>query len=263
MERVTSADGTRIAYDESGSGPPLVLVHGTSADRTRWEPVRPGFDAAFTVYAMDRRGRGDSGDGDEYDLAREVEDVVAVVESVEAPATLLGHSFGALCALEAALQTDRVELLVLYEPALQVDGRLDYAESVQAEMEALLEDGENERALETFFRGIANFSEAELDALRSVPNWPARVAAAHTTLRETRVDEAYRFDPARFEDLRTPTLLLSGSESAAFLRDATAAVAAALPDSQLVVLEGHGHVAQNTAPKWFVDEVVAFAREHR
>jgi alpha-beta hydrolase superfamily lysophospholipase len=98
MKTVTSADGTLIAYEQGGKGPPLVLVHGTTANRTRWASVRARFEAHFTVTAMDRRGCGDSGDNPDYAIEREFEDVVAVVNALGAPVLLFGHSYGALCA---------------------------------------------------------------------------------------------------------------------------------------------------------------------
>ena len=260
METVTSADGTEIAFERTGSGPPLVLVHGTTADRTRWEPVRPAFEASFTVYAIDRRGRGESGDADDYALEREAEDVAAVVDRIDEPAVLLGHSYGALVSLEAALRTDNVRSLVLYEPAFPVgDGEITPEETL-AEMEALLEAGENEAALVLLFEEIAELPPAELDALRSAPNWPARVAAAHTILRESLAENEYEFDAARFADLTVPTVLLTGSESPQILDDATRAVDEALLDSRTVTFDGHGHTAMNTAPDRFVDEVLAFVQ---
>jgi len=122
QETVTSVDGTPIVYWRSGEGPPLVLVHGASADHSRWTPVLPAFEQRFTVYAVDRRGRGGSGDSDDYTIEREFEDVAAVVDSLGEPANLLGHSYGALCALEAALLTRNVRKLVLYEPGINVAG---------------------------------------------------------------------------------------------------------------------------------------------
>lgn len=94
METVTSADGTKIAFERTGSGPPLVLVHGATRDHRVWElsDVRPSLAEDTTVYAVDRRGRGGSGDTKEYELEREFEDMAAVVESIDEPATLLGHS---------------------------------------------------------------------------------------------------------------------------------------------------------------------------
>lgn len=260
METITSADGTTIAYERTGTGPPLVLVHGTTADHTRWDPVRPDFEREFTVYAIDRRGRGESGDADEYDIEREFEDVTTVVDAIDEPVILLGHSYGALCSLEAALRTNNLRKLVLYEPPILVGDHDLRSEEVFTEMEALLNDGENERALVLFLRDIVEMPPSEIDSLRSAPNWPSRVAAANTVYREASAPGEYEFDAARFASLTASTLLLSGSESSPFLKDATDTLDAALPDSRVVILDGQGHVAMNTAPERFVDEVLSFAR---
>lgn len=155
MKTVTSADKTPIAFEQSGDGSPLVLVHGTTADHTRWTPVLPALEEHFTVYAMDRRGRGESGDADEYELEREFEDVAAVVESIDEPVVLFGHSYGALCSLEAALRTDNLHKLILYEPPLPVSDHDPDTEDVLDQMTALVDDGENEQALVRFFSEIA------------------------------------------------------------------------------------------------------------
>jgi pimeloyl-ACP methyl ester carboxylesterase len=105
METIHSKDGTPIAHQRSGIGAPLVLVHGTGGAYTRWEPILTALQTHFTVYAVDRRGRGESGDADTYAIEREFEDIAAIVDSLGEPALLLGHSFGAICALEAALLT--------------------------------------------------------------------------------------------------------------------------------------------------------------
>ena len=102
MEHVSSADGTPIAYARTGSGPPLVLVHGSLNDRNAWGAVLPALAQHHTVYAMDRRGRGESGQPAEHALERQFEDVVAVIEAAGAPVDLIGHSYGAHCALGAA-----------------------------------------------------------------------------------------------------------------------------------------------------------------
>ena len=91
MERVSSNDGTVIGYRQAGSGPALLLVHGTTADHTRWSPISPRFERHFTVYAMDRRGRGMSTDSPDYDILREAEDVAAVVDAIGEPVTVLGQ----------------------------------------------------------------------------------------------------------------------------------------------------------------------------
>ncbi|WP_332898315.1 alpha/beta fold hydrolase [Haladaptatus sp. CMSO5] len=261
MDTVTSADGTTIAFEKMGQGPPLVLVHGTTADHTRWEPIRPALEEQFTVYAIDRRGRGESGDSPEYALEREFEDVVAVIDSISEPVVLLGHSYGALCSLEAALRTDNLRKLILYEPPfLREPGELTPTATL-AELHALVENEENEQALVQFFTDVAGMSLDEVDVLRAAPNWPARVSAAHTVVREEAAPGAYVFDADRLATLETPTLLLTGSESAPFLKEATAALAEVLPNCRVVTFEGHGHVAINSATDRFVAEVLAFAGE--
>src|SRR5207253_8337452 len=116
MEAVKSRDGTPIAYERAGSGPPLVLVHGSTSDHdTAYRYVIPMLERYFTVRALDRRGRGDSGDGPAYRLERELDDVVAVIESAGEPVKLFGHGFGALLALEASLRTADVRTLGLCE----------------------------------------------------------------------------------------------------------------------------------------------------
>src|SRR3954451_21108807 len=119
---VMTEGGTPVAYWRYGKGPPLVLVHGTAADHSRWSPVLPALEERFTVYAVDRRGRGGSGDADDYAVEREFEDVAAVVDSLGEPVNLLGQSHGGLCALEAALLSSGIRALVLYEPPFETAG---------------------------------------------------------------------------------------------------------------------------------------------
>jgi pimeloyl-ACP methyl ester carboxylesterase len=130
MQTVASADGTSIAFERGGSGADLVLVHGTAADRARWAAIRPQLEEHFTVTAVDRRGRGDSGDGRNYAAEREYDDIVAVVDALDPPVLLFGHSFGAICSLEAALRTDRLDGLILYEPPM-FEGQAASPEKVQ------------------------------------------------------------------------------------------------------------------------------------
>jgi len=257
METVRSKDGTAIAYRKSGTGSPLVLIHGSTADHTRWNSILPDLEKRLTVYAVDRRGRGKSGDGDTYDLEREFEDIVAVVEAAGSRVNLLGHSFGALCAMDAALRTDRLNKLILYEPVFPVEGIELYEPGAREKLEAILKEGDREKLLISFFRDIVKMSEKDIDVLKREPAWQARLAAAHTLVREMG-DENYRFEPARFKDLAVPTLLLLGEKSPPFLKKPTEKLAAALPNSQVVVLPGQGHAAMSTAPELFINEIIQF-----
>lgn len=263
METVTSVDGTPITYERTGNGPPLVLVHGMAGNHARWElfDVRPRLAEHTTVYAIDRRGHGESGDTEEYTLEKEFEDVAAVVAAIDDPVHLLGHSHGGLCALEAALRTDNLRSLIVYEPAGSWEIPHLYSEEIHEKLATLVEAGENEQALLLFLREGIELPESQIDVVRAAPNWSARVDEAPTLPREYRAPIIYEFKPERFENMTTPALLLVGGESPQWIKDATDAIADALPNSQISVLEGQGHLAMNTAPDLFIDEVLAFVQD--
>jgi pimeloyl-ACP methyl ester carboxylesterase len=257
MEVLNSRDGTPIAYERSGKGPPLVLVHGSTADHTRWANILPKLNQEFSVLAMDRRGRGGSGDAENYSLEQEYEDVAAVVRAAGSGANLLGHSFGALCAMEAALRVDNLNRLVLYEPPFPIGDAPLYPPELPDYLHSILETGDREKFLVAFFREAAGVPDQQIEALRSDPSWPARIAGAHTALREM-AEGDYVFKASRFNALSVPTLLLIGENSPIERTGPAKALDAALPDSQVVVLEGQGHVAMTTAPELFLDAVTSF-----
>jgi pimeloyl-ACP methyl ester carboxylesterase len=258
MHTITSPDGTTIACTCSGRGPPLVLIHGTSGSSKRWTPVLSALERHFTVHAIDRRGYGESGDAGRYSFEREIEDVAAVVDSLAEPADLMGHSFGALCCLEAALRMQNLRRLILYEPAVRLTSAPLFPSDVLDRLDARLKAGDREGILAILFRELAQVSPEELAGLRDSPMWPARLASAHAVPRETRVEEQYEFDAQRFRNLRIPTLLLLGGESPRLFVEGTQAIAAALPDGRIAVMPGQRHVAMNTAPDMFLRHVLTF-----
>src|SRR5262245_5969258 len=146
--KIVSRDGTLIACEQGGRGPHLVLVHGTSANSLRWEEVRPRLEEHFTVTRIDRRGRGGSGDSAEYAIEREFEDVATVVNALEAPVLLFGHSFGAVCALEAAMRTEKLAGLMLYEAPV-CEGESLASPDLLERLESLLATGDREGVLST------------------------------------------------------------------------------------------------------------------
>jgi pimeloyl-ACP methyl ester carboxylesterase len=257
MEKVRSKDGTLIAYQRGGEGPPLVLVHGTLGSCRRW-PVVPALQQQFTVCAMERRGRGESGDAPNYAIEREFEDVAALVDSIGEPVNLLGHSFGGLIVLEAALLTDNIRRLIVYEsppiPPPYPDGTLE-------RLETLLDAGDREGAVTTFLSEIAQIPAHELEILRASPLFPAMVDAAHTVLRELRTEEHYQIKTDRFTQLNVPALLLMGSDSPGIFRSSIEAWHAVLPNSRLVEFPDQQHLAHITAPDLFIREVGAFLQE--
>ncbi|HTJ47445.1 MAG TPA: alpha/beta hydrolase [Kofleriaceae bacterium] len=256
MSLFLSADGTPIHAAVSGQGPPLLLIHGTSADHTRWNGVRAELESSFTVHAMDRRGRGGSGDSTDYSITREFHDVAAVIATLGHDALVLGHSYGAICALEASLLAPPAKL-VLYEPPIRT-GDAAAPDMLVAALDALLEAGDRDGVVATFLREVVRMPPAELDVLRGLPAWEGRVRAAHTLPRELRASNAYVFDPARFAELRVPTLVLAGGASPPYFRNAADAVVAALPDARLAILPDQQHAAMDTARELFLREVTSF-----
>jgi pimeloyl-ACP methyl ester carboxylesterase len=257
MRTFTSKDGTTIGCFDTGSGPPLVLVHGTAADHGRWAPILPALARHHTVYACDRRGRGASGVGEPYAIEREFEDVAAVIDGIGGPVDLLAHSYGAICALEAARLARNLRRLVLYEPPIPA-GVPIYPAGVVERLEALLAAGDAAAVVSTFMLEIPRVPPANLERMRALPAWAGRVAAASSIVRELRAHERYELDVGSLRTVTVPTLLLLGGASPPFFEAALVKVQAALPDTRLVVLPGQTHVAIDTAPDLFAREVLAF-----
>jgi pimeloyl-ACP methyl ester carboxylesterase len=262
MHVVSSKDGTRIAFRRAGRGPPLLLVHGATADHsTTWTRVLPILERKFTVLAMDRRGRGGSGDAPGYALAREAEDVAAVVDQVGEPVAVVGHSYGALCALEAALLTRNVHRLVLYE-GVPLRGDTLYPPEAVARLHALLDAGDPEGMLRSMFAELLGEPPEVVALLRAQREaWDARVRNARTLPRELEVERGYAFRPERFSGLATPILLLVGGDSPHRELENAHGVAKALHRAKVVVLAGQQHAAMHTAPEVFVREVVRFLED--
>ncbi len=253
---VLSPDQVPIAYWSSGSGPPLLLVHGSMSDHQRWR-ITPALARHRSVHALDRRGRGGSGDGPDWSPDREVEDVLAVVEELAAeagqPVDVLGHSLGGYLALRAAARTRSVRRLVLYEPAIVESPQ---PADLVARMQEAADAGNHEEVVELMVREVLHMPAEQLAALRSQPTWPARVATAPTLPREESVPLVV--GPDELAGVAAPTLVLQGSESPAFLHDAVRVVADGVPGARVLTLEGHGHVADQVDPEMFAGVVLDF-----
>jgi pimeloyl-ACP methyl ester carboxylesterase len=262
MHAIRSEDGTPIRYFRRGHGPAILLIHGTAADHSRWAPVVPSLQRHFTVYAMDRRGRGGSGDAATYRRDDEFADVAAVVEAIGgAPVDVVGHSYGGICAMESVFRNASIRRLVLYEPPIAVLGGGDRASDAIANVRRLIAAGDREGALEYFYGRIAQIPPRALTAMRALPDWDKQVKAVHTVLRELEAMARYELRPERFRSWSIPTLLLLGGESPPVYRAGIERMQTMLPGSTIAVLEGQGHLAMKTAPRLFVREVVEFLKE--
>jgi pimeloyl-ACP methyl ester carboxylesterase len=258
MQRIPSSAGATVSYDQYGSGPPLVLVHGAFSDhQTNWAFVKPLFEKQFTVYAIARRGRGETDATEGHSLEDESRDVAAVLQAIGAPVFLLGHSYGAQTALAAAAHVpDRVRKLVLYEPAWpHVVGK-----EALAQLEALAQAGDWEGFAVTFFRDRLSVPVEALDELRTTELWPPIIADAEASLGDLRALSRYDFNAERFRELRVPVMLQIGTESPRDLY-VTDALAAVLPDVRIQELPGQAHEGMTTAPKLYAEAVSRFLLE--
>lgn len=258
-DSVVSGDGTRIGFMRRGRGPALVAVHGATADHTRWDPVADLLAERFTLYLMDRRGRGLSGDGPEpeYRIELEAEDLIAVARVAGAPVAVLGHSYGALVTLEACSRDGGFSRALLYEPPFPTPGMPVIAPDVVERMAEEIGRDNREAALTTFLREALELDEAGIDRMRSLPAWRARIAAAHTLVRELRVASGYSLSP-KLADLSVPLRFLVGSESTAHIRAATQAAHVAIPHSDVLEIAGQAHMAMDGVPATFADMVIDF-----
>jgi pimeloyl-ACP methyl ester carboxylesterase len=252
MTRLTGRNDTAIAADVAGEGPPLLLVHGTSSDRARWAPLLPHLTGHFTAYAIDRRGRGDSGDEPDYDIRHEFEDMAALVGEIaerhSQPVHLFGHSYGAFCLLEASRLTDRIARAVLYEPPLPLGAPLVEPATLAILEQAAL-DGDRDLILETFAMQVVRYPPEEFEMIKTLPTWRNRQNAARTIPRELAALNRYpAYDVRRFAGYDRPTLLLLGSDSPGFLQQATHRLHDSLPVTALHVMAGQQHNAIDAIP---------------
>jgi pimeloyl-ACP methyl ester carboxylesterase len=255
MQRIPSPADATVSYDTYGSGPPLVLVHGGfSNHKTNWEFVKPLFDKQFTVYAIARRGRGETDVTEGHSLEDESMDVVALIESIGKPVFLLGHSYGAQTALAAAAKVpDRVRKLVLYEaPWPRV-----LSKELLARLEELAQASQWDGFAVTFFRDGLSVPVEELDELRATELWPPIIADAEASLGDLRALSRYDFKAERFRELQVPVLLQIGTESPRDLY-VTDALAAVLPDVRIEELPGQAHEGMTTAPEMYAEAVSRF-----
>jgi len=253
---VTSPDGVSIACELSGEGMPLVLVHGAGSARWSFELVRPELESGFTVIAIDRRGRGDSTDGQGYEVEREYEDVAAVVRDAGEGALLVGHSYGGLIAAGAAQLLDELPRLVLYEPPM--GGVLAGADLIDR-WERLIREGERDLLLREFFRDVAGYGEDEIGELARSPVWERRKRVSPTLPRELRAELAFRLDRGALARITTPTLMLLGSESPDWARRSTDAYSEAIANAEVRILDGHGHGATTSGPGLVAAEIARFS----
>lgn len=256
--KVRSFDGTIIDCGVAGSGPPLLIVPGTGDNQRRFSRVREPLGEHFSVHVMDRRGRGASGDTDDYSFSHDIHDIAAVLSGFSEPVHLLGHSHGARCSMEAALSAKNVAKLILYEPPIpkwfEDDRRVVVDDLVE-----LAAAGDREGIVETYLRDFFGTPKSVIENQRNNPEaWARWIQMAHTIPRELIALRLTNFEDAKFNGFAVPTRILTGTESRPALHVAAERVRTAIDHADIVELPGEGHIAMTTAPKMFVKEVLRF-----
>jgi pimeloyl-ACP methyl ester carboxylesterase len=244
MEKVTSADGTTIAFDQSGGGPPLVLVAGASCDRHADDGIAAALAGDFTVLNYDRRGRGDSSDAASYAVDRELEDLAAMLEAAGGTGVLVGLSSGAALAALAAGSGLPVTHLVMWEPPYRLDTAGREASIAYADrLDELLAAGRRADALEHFLRTVG-VPAPVISGMRSSPHWAQGEAIAPTLAYDARVlgDAAPPTD--RLAAVRARALVLAGADSPSWMRAGAQAAADAIPGARCQVLGGQTHAVE-------------------
>lgn len=258
MRTVISRDGAHIAFDESGQGPALILVNGASATRSDAASVAAALAPYFTVYAYDRRGRGDSGDMSSYAVEREVEDLEAMLDATGEAAFVFGHSSGAVVALDAARALPgKITKLALYEPPFVVDDtHAPMPRGFPEQLGSLIASGRRSEAVRRWMTFVG-LPEEMVEQMRQSPMWSHMEAVAHTLSYDATIMRDYeQGDPSplkRWASVTIPTLVIDGTVSMGsadahtFMRHAADELARALPHAERVTLDGQDHGPSNEA----------------
>ena len=240
---VVSKDGTRIAYEKTGHGKPLILVLGALNSRKTGASLAKLLAPHFTVISYDRRGRGDSTDTPPYSPEREVEDLAALIDDVGGQAFLYGHSSGGALSLEAAVKVPKlVRKLAVYEVYYSLDGEARKAASdYYSKLTKLLTAGKRGEAVSLFIKSVG-VSDKQLQAIKRMPMWQGLEKLAPTLAYDSEVTgEGHAFPVTLLPRVAVPTLVMHGGAGAPSMRDAAIAISEAIPKAQLRTLAAQTH----------------------
>lgn len=253
MQRVISKDGTPIAFDQLGSGPAVILVAGALGTRASFTELAETLAQNFTVINYDRRGRAGSGDTQPYAVAREIEDIEALIDHAGGSASLYGISSGAALALEAAAALpNKVVKVALYEPPFIVDEThpplpANYVEHLNE----LVQQGRRGDAVEYFMTAAVGIPPDYIAPMRATPMWQGFEAVAHTIAYDGLVVRDHMrgqpLSPATWQTATMPALVIVGGNSEPFFHNGTKALADLLPNARHYTLPGQDHNVATSA----------------
>ncbi|GAB3415599.1 alpha/beta fold hydrolase [Flindersiella endophytica] len=246
MDSVRSKDGTRIAYERQGGGPPVILATGALDDGAENAPLAAELAASFTTYNYNRRGRGASGDTPPYSLQREIEDLAALIAEAGETANLYGVSSGGALVLEAAAAGLPVGKVAVYEVPYLVDPAMrQQAEAYAEQLRSVLAEHRHADALELFMR-LAGSPDEQIEAAKRSEYWPGLLELAPTLAYDAACSRNYKPALEVLARIRQPTLVATGG-TVDYFESAADVLAATVPNAERLVLEGQGHVADPKA----------------
>jgi pimeloyl-ACP methyl ester carboxylesterase len=241
MQTVTSKDGTAIAFDRLGEGLPVILVSGASTARGIHAQLAELLATDFAVFNYDRRGRGDSGDTSPYAIEREVEDLDAVIAAAGGAAAVFGNSSGAVLTLHAAAAGLPITKLALWEPPFMVDPDAPRRQQAYVtQLTELVDAGRRGDAMTLFMKTIG-LPEEMIAGMRHAPMWPDMEALAPTLVYDAAVMGDSTVPTDLIGSIKTPTLVLDGSDTGAWAANSARGLTAALPNPQRHTLKGQDH----------------------
>lgn len=248
MQKVQSRDGTPIAFDQAGNGPPVILVDGALCHRAFGPaaPLAALLAENFTVFTYDRRGRGDSGNGATYAVEREIEDIDALIAQAGGSAFVYGISSGAALALEAANHGLAIKKLALYEAPFVVD---DTKEPISADylprLKAAVAANRRGDAVKMFMKFVG-VPAPVIFVMRLMPAWSKLKAVAHTLPYDVGITAEHQkgkpLPAGRWAATKVPTLVADGGKSPAWMRNAMKSLASVLPNAKYRTVEGQTHM---------------------
>jgi pimeloyl-ACP methyl ester carboxylesterase len=263
MGTTLSKDGTNIAYDKTGQGPALIIVAGAFQDRMAMAAYAEPLSKQFTVYNYDRRGRGESGDTQPYAVAREIEDIDALIREAGGSAFVFGGSSGGVLTLDAAAHGSNITKLAIYEPPFVLDNsREPVPENIIDQLKDMIASGRRGDAAGTFMIKGSLMPADVVAGMRAQPFWPSVEAVAHTLVYDaTIMDGTMQGGPLpadRWAAVTIPTLVIYGGAGPAWSRYAAEALVDLLPYAERRTLEGQFHdlapdVLTPVLEKFFLD----------
>ncbi|MET7737409.1 alpha/beta hydrolase [Streptomyces sp. NPDC005402] len=242
-KKTLSRDGTPIAYERTGQGPAVILVSGAMSTGGTVAPLAVPLSERFDVLVYDRRGRGGSGDTAPYAVAREVEDLAALIEAAGGEACLCGISSGGALVLEAAASGLPVRRVAVYETPFAdfLDGGAERNAEYTENLDAALAEGRRGDAVELFLR-LTGMGEEMIQGARQSPMWAGMEAVAPTLAYDNAVMAGGLVPRDRLASVTVPVLAVAGGASPEWMREGTRAVAEAAPKGSYRVLEGQTHM---------------------